>query len=375
MDWRATDTLHMTRALELAHRGRFTTHPNPRVGCVIARGEHTLGSGWHRKAGEPHAEINALQDAAGNLHGATAYVTLEPCCHHGRTPPCTEALIEAGVSRVVIATQDPNPQVSGAGIKVLTAAGVRVETGLLEQPATELNKGFFQRMTRARPYVRAKSAISLDGKTALAGGASRWITGAAARRDVQALRAASSAVMTGVNTVLADDPRLNVRDVDIAGRQPLRIVLDRSLRFPATAQMPGLEGDTILFTRNNDERLHARMTRAGASVRLVGGADADFLDTVLRELALTYEVNDLLLEAGAKLTGAMLQRGLIDELVVYQAPVILGAAAVDMMQLPVISTMNERHELELVDFQRIAEDWKFVYKTRNVKDYKEDGCG
>ena len=364
MNWSAADTSRMTRALELAHRGRFTTHPNPRVGCVISRDDRVLGSGWHRKAGEPHAEINALNDASCDLRGATAYVTLEPCSHHGRTPPCTEALIGAGISRVVIAARDRNPQVSGAGIKTLADAGVRVETGLMEQPATELNKGFFYRMTRGRPYVRAKSAISLDGRTALAGGASRWITGAASRRDVQELRASSSAVMTGINTVLADDPRLDVRDVDTGGRHPLRVVLDRTLRFPAGAQMLGRDGTTVLFTRNGDELLHGRLERAGARVRLVEGGESDFLHHVLRELALTWEVNDLLLEAGAKLTGSMLQHGLIDELVVYQAPVILGGAAAGMMELPAISAMDERHELELVDYRRFDEDWKFVYTVR-----------
>ena len=364
MNWSAADTSRMIRALELAERGRFTTHPNPRVGCIITRDEQLLGSGWHRRAGEPHAEINALSDASCDLRGATAYVTLEPCSHHGRTPPCTEALIGAGISRVVIAAQDRNPQVSGAGIKALAGAGIRVETGLMEQPATELNKGFFYRMTRGRPYVRAKSAISLDGKTALAGGVSRWITGAASRRDVQELRAASSAVMTGINTVLADDPRLNVRDVDTGGRQPLRVVLDRELRFPSGAQMLGLDGTTVVFTRNGDEQLHARLERAGAWVRFIGGSEEDFLNTVVRELALTYEVNDLLLEAGAKLTGSMLHHGLIDELVVYQAPIILGGAAVDMMETPAVTAMNERYELDLVDFRRFDEDWRFVFKPR-----------
>ena len=364
MDWSAADTSRMTRALELAEKGRFTTHPNPRVGCIITRDEQLLGSGWHRRAGEPHAEINALSDASCDLRGATAYVTLEPCSHHGRTPPCTEALIGAGIGRVVIAAQDRNPQVSGAGVKALAGAGIRVETGLMEQPATELNKGFFYRMTRGRPYVRAKSAIGLDGKTALAGGVSRWITGVASRRDVQELRAASSAVMTGINTVLADDPRLNVRDVDTGGRQPLRVVLDRELRFPSGAQMLGLDGTTVVFTRNGDEQLHARLERAGAWVRFIGGSEEDFLNTVVRELALTYEVNDLLLEAGAKLTGSMLHHGLIDELVVYQAPIILGGAAVDMMETPAVTAMNERYELDLVDFRRFDEDWRFVFKPR-----------
>lgn len=364
MSWSVADTSCMARALELAEKGRFSTHPNPRVGCVIARDKQVLGSGWHRKAGEPHAEIKALNDASCDLRGATAYVTLEPCAHHGRTPPCTEALIGAGISRIVIAAQDRNPQVSGAGIKVLRNAGIRVETGLMEQPATELNKGFFYRMTRERPYVRAKSAVSLDGKTALAGGASRWITGEASRRDVQALRAASSAVMTGINTVLADDPRLDVREVDTGGRQPLRVVLDRELRFPAGAQMLGREGTTVLFTRNEDERLHGRLERAGARIRFISGGARDFLPGVLRELALDCKVNDLLLEAGAKLTGSMLYHGLIDELVVYQAPVILGAAAVNMMELPVFTTMEQRQELKLVDSRRFDEDWRFVYHVR-----------
>ena len=364
MNWSAADSSCMARALELAERGRFTTHPNPRVGCVIARDGTILGSGWHHKAGDPHAEINALDDAAGDLRGASMYVTLEPCAHQGRTPPCVKALIEAGISRVVVAVQDPNPQVAGAGIKTLTEAGVRVETGLMARQAAVINKGFFSRMTRKRPYVRAKSAISLDGKTALAGGESRWITGAASRRDVQVLRAASSAVMTGINTVLADDPRLNVREVDTGGRQPLRVVLDRSLRFPPDAQMLGLDGATILFTRNEDERLHEKLAHAAADARFVAGDEDGFLENVLRLLALDFEVNDLLLEAGARLTGSMLQRGLIDELVVYQAPVILGCSAIGMMDISPLTAMDQRHELGLVEHRRMDEDWKFVYKIR-----------
>ena len=360
--WTVVDSACMSRALDLAQLGRFTTHPNPRVGCVITKDERVVGTGWHLKAGEPHAEINALNDASCDLRGATAYVSLEPCSHHGRTPPCTETLIRAGISRVVIAAPDPNPQVSGAGIKALKDAGISVETGLMAEPANELNKGFISRMTQGRPYVRCKSAVSLDGKTALAGGVSRWITGAASRLDVQELRAASSAVMTGINTVLADDPRLNVRDVDTRGRQPVRIVLDRNLRFPVNAKMLGVDGTTILFTRTRDERIRQILEHAGACVQFVDVDEGGFLDAVLRELALTYEVNDLLVEAGAKLSGSMLAHGLIDELVVYQAPIILGSGAVDMMDTPAISNMNDRYKMDLVDFRRFDEDWRFIFK-------------
>lgn len=364
MRWSAADTSCMSHALELAEKGRFTTHPNPRVGCVISRNGKVLGAGWHMKAGSPHAEINALNDAACDLRGATAYVSLEPCSHHGRTPPCTEAIIRSGISRVVVAAQDPNPQVAGAGIRALREAGISVDTGLMAEPATELNKGFIYRMTHERPYIRCKSAVSLDGKTALAGGAGGWITGAAARQDVQELRAASSAVMTGINTVLADDPRLNVRTVDTAGRQPLRIVLDRNLRFPENAKMLGEDGTTILFTRNGDERIHAGLEQAGAVIRFVDGNEDEFLDSVLLELASAYEVNDLLVEAGAKLSASILERRLIDELVVYQAPVILGADAVDMMEIDVIKDMNNRFELDLMDHRRFDRDWRFVFKPR-----------
>ena len=354
----------MSRALELAELGRYSTHPNPRVGCVIARNGQVVSTGWHQKAGLPHAEINAINTASCDLRDATAYVSLEPCAHQGRTPPCTEAIIRAGIARVVIAASDPNPVVSGKGISTLKNAGITVETGLMAEAANELNKGFICRMTRQRPYVRCKSAVSLDGKTALAGGESRWITGTASRLDVQALRAASSAVMTGINTVLDDDPQLNVRDVETEGRQPIRIILDRNLRFPVSAKMLDVEGETILFTRSRDEELYATLERAGAPVVFVDGDEDGFLDAVLRKLALTYEVNDLLVEAGPVLSGNMLANGLIDELIVYQAPIILGADAADMMNTPAITSLDDRYELELVDYRRIEPDWRFVFKPR-----------
>ena len=362
MKWTAEDSVYMSRALELARSGWYSTHPNPRVGCVITKNEQFVSAGWHQEAGRPHAEINAINNASCDLRGATAYITLEPCDHYGRTPPCTAAIIEAGIARVVIAAPDPNPKVSGRGIKTLTNAGIAVEAGLMAEQANELNKGFISRMTRQRPYIRCKLAVSLDGKTALANGESQWITGAASRLNAQKLRAGSSAVMTGINTVLADDPMLNVRAVDTGGRQPHRIILDRKLRFPVAARMLHLEGETILFTRSKDDGLYAALEKAGALVNYVEGEENSFLTSVLRELARKYEANDLLVEAGPTLSGNLLSSGLIDELIVYQAPVILGTNATDMMNTPVVASLNDRYELELVDYHRIDADWRFTFK-------------
>lgn len=362
MKWTEADAACMTRALELARRGRYSTHPNPQVGCVIAQGGRIAGSGWHHRAGLPHAEINALNEAGGDLQGATAYITLEPCNHHGRTPPCAPALIEAGLARVVVAMPDPNPMTSGRGLKALAAAGLKVETGLMAEEALAINRGFVSRMERRRPYIRCKLAVSVDGKTALANGASRWITGAEARADGQRLRAASSAVMTGINTVLADDPRLNVREVDTAGRQPLRVVLDRALRFPATARMVALAGKTLLFTRSRDAGLRGALERAGVEVRFVAGDEEGFLPAVLRTLALECEVNDLLVEAGPTLSGALLQGDLVDELIVYQAPILLGSGAAEMAATPVIAAMEERRELELLDQRPVGKDWRLTFR-------------
>ncbi len=349
----------MSRALELAEQGRYSTHPNPRVGCVLALDGRVAGSGRHERAGAPHAEINAINDAACDLNGATAYVSLEPCAHQGRTPPCAPALVAAGVRRVVIAATDPNPQVAGRGIKTLAAAGVSVETGLLAAEANELNRGFVSRMTRRRPYVRCKSAISLDGKTALANGAARWITGEAARRDGHRLRAAGSALATGSGTVLADDPLLTVRGIDTGGRRPLRVVLDRRLRFPAGAAMLREPGDIVLFANG---RRGERAAPGGVAARFIDADEDGFLDAVLEVLAEEYEVNDLLVEAGPTLSGALLAAGLVDELVVYQAPVILGAAALDMMKLPTLTDLAEKHALELLERRRLGDDWRYVFR-------------
>jgi diaminohydroxyphosphoribosylaminopyrimidine deaminase/5-amino-6-(5-phosphoribosylamino)uracil reductase len=353
----AMDHLHMAHALRLAVRGLSTTQPNPRVGCVIARGETVLGTGWHPRAGEPHAEVFALREAGGAARGATAYVTLEPCAHHGRTPPCADALIAAGVGRVVIAHEDPFDKVDGAGIEKLRAAGIGVQVGLMRDAAHELNIGFFSRIQRGRPWVRVKLAMSLDGRTALADGNSRWITGEAARADVQRWRARSSAILSASGTVLADDPQLTVRLPEgEAYFPPIRAIVDTSLRTPAGARVLDDAAPTVLF--------HA----AGASVpahlagtdRVAirrednGGLD---LRAVLHWLA-QREVNEVHVEAGPVLCGALFAAGLADELLLYVAPILLGNTARPMLNLPPLDDMASRWRLHTVDRRQVGDDMR-----------------
>ena len=356
------DAQFMARALQLARRGLFTTEPNPRVGCVIVKDGLVVGTGWHERAGEPHAEIHALKTAGERARGATAYVTLEPCCHQGRTPPCTRALIEAGVARVVAAMADPNPQVAGKGMEALRQARIDVETGLMQTQAEALNPGFISRMRRGRPYVLAKLAVSLDGRTALAQGESRWITGTAARADVQALRARSSAIVTGIGSVLADDPSLNVREFDI-GRQPLRVVVDSTLRMPPTAKMLSLPGSTLIVTARQHADDADRLLAAGAEVLYLPAADGhvDLLG-LMGHLA-AREVNDLMVEAGARLCGALLAAGLIDEIVIYYAPHILGSTAHGMFAMPGLENMQQRHALKIQDVRAIGDDWRVTARV------------
>lgn len=353
------DARYMARALELARRGLYTTDPNPRVGCVLVLNDQIVGEGWHERAGEPHAEINALRAAGDHGQGATAYVTLEPCCHVGRTPPCSQALIKAGVRRVVAAMHDPNPAVGGQGGQELERHGIAFHVGLMEREAEALNPGFLRRMRDHRPLVRLKLAASLDGRTALAHGASQWITGAAARSDVQRLRARSSAVLTGVSTVLHDDPRLTVRELEI-GRQPLRVVLDSQLRMPLTAQMLRAPGQTLLVTASQDVARAEALRAAGAEVLIAandgGGID---LEAVFLQLAVR-EVNEVLVEAGATLAGSLLRGGWVDELVLYYAPNILGNQERGMFALPALVSMQERIELEVLDMRAIGKDWRVV---------------
>jgi diaminohydroxyphosphoribosylaminopyrimidine deaminase/5-amino-6-(5-phosphoribosylamino)uracil reductase len=346
----------MARALRLARRGLYSAHPNPRVGCVICSDGAVVGEGWHRKTGEPHAEIHALRQAGRKAEGATAYVTLEPCSHHGRTPPCADALIEAGVARVIAAVQDPNPQVAGNGFDRLRAVGIDVSSGLLQASAEALNEGFISRAKRGRPFVRLKLAASLDGATAMASGESQWITGEDARADVQKLRAASGAVMTGIGTVIDDDPSLTVRDADLdtAGTQPLRVVLDSSLRMPAAAKLLGLDGETLVYCVDPARR--EPLERAGATVVATEANDRRIaLSPVLADLA-RRGVNDLLVEAGPTLSGALLAADLVDELVIYQAPHIMGSETRGMVRTPGWTTLEQRQALDIVSLCRIGRD-------------------
>ena len=359
----AKDYKYMARALRLAERGLYSTHPNPRVGCVIVKDGQVVGEGWHLQAGGPHAEINALQQAGAEAAGATLYVTLEPCCHHGRTPPCTAAVIAAGVSKVIVAVEDPNPQVAGQGLRVLQKAGIQVSAGLLAAEAEVLNCGFVKRMRAGRPWVRAKLAMSLDGRTALAGGESQWITGAEARRDVHRLRARSSAIMTGVDTVLSDDPALTVRldDVDVQG-QPLRVILDSRLRTPPQARLLGMPGNTLILA---GEQALAGGAAFGAGVEVArlplvdGRLD---LAAVLQHLG-SREINEVHLEAGATLCGALLAAGLVDELVVYLAPHLMGDTARGLFRLPGLERMEDRIGLQISDIRAVGKDWRITAKV------------
>ena len=345
----------MAHALRLAERGLCTTQPNPRVGCVIAHGDEVVGTGFHQRAGEPHAEVYALREAGERARGATAYVTLEPCAHHGRTPPCADALVAAGVKRVAIAAEDPFPQVDGRGMSLLRAAGITVDAGLMREAARELNIGFFSRIERGRPWVRVKLAMSLDGRTALASGESKWITGEAARADVQRWRARSSAILSGSGTVLADDPRLTVRLPEgEAFAPPWRVILDRRLRTPAGSHVLDGSVPTLLLhgaaASGADERF-ARVER----IALAMSGDALDLRAVLALLA-GRGCNEVQVEAGPTLCGALFAAGLADELLLYVAPLLLGSDARPLLQLPALSDMARRWQLQMVDQRMLGQD-------------------
>ena len=348
------DQEFMSRALALAERGLFTTTPNPRVGCVIVRDGAVVGEGFHERAGGPHAETNALGAAGARAEGATAYVTLEPCSHHGRTPPCADALIAAKVRRVVAATGDPNPKVAGEGFARLRAGGVEVATGLLEEDARELNVGFVSRLTRGRPWVRLKVAATRDGKTALANGRSQWLTGEPARRDGHRWRARACAVLTGIGTVRDDDPRLTVREVETP-RQPLKVLVDSRLEVPLGARV--LEGGNVLVAAASaDGAKIAALRASGAEVVVLPNAAGKVeLGDLMRELA-RRELNEVHVEAGVRLNGSLVAAGVVDELLVYLAPALIGESGQGMFGLPPIERLGQKVGLRLIDVARIGDD-------------------
>jgi diaminohydroxyphosphoribosylaminopyrimidine deaminase/5-amino-6-(5-phosphoribosylamino)uracil reductase len=362
MSFSAVDHGMMARALQLAERGMWTTTPNPRVGCVLTRDGEVIGEGWHEKAGEPHAEVNALRAAGERARGATAYVTLEPCSHHGRTPPCAEALVAAGVSRVVAAMSDPNPLVAGKGLAMLRAAGIEATSGLLENEARELNIGFVSRMTRGRPWLRLKAAASLDGKTALNNGVSQWITGPDARRDGHRWRARACAILTGIGTVRDDDPQLLVRDVETT-RQPLRVVVDSRLETPLSARI--LQGGPVLVAVAVDDEKRANLLRAaGAEVLLLPNAAGKVeLKDLLEELG-RRGINEVHAEAGFKLNGSLLREGLVDELLLYLAPCLIGHDASGLFNLPELTSLDGKRPLQIRDLRQIGEDIRLIARLR-----------
>ena len=367
-EWSAADREWMSRALMLAERGVYTTEPNPRVGCVLVADGRIVGEGWHVRAGEGHAEVNALAQAGDLARGATAYVTLEPCSHFGRTPPCADALVKAGVSRVVAAMQDPNPQVAGNGLNRLREAGIEVDCGLLEAQAQALNPGFIKRMQQGLPWVRVKLAMSLDGRTAMASGESKWITGPAARADVQRLRARSGAVVSGADSVLLDDSALTVRAAELglpddeaaaaAERQPLRVLIDSLRRVPLDQRFFRETGPTLVIS-TSAEQAADDYRAAGSELLAVPGADGKVdLHAVLQTLA-ERGCNEVLVEAGAGLSGAFWRAGLVDELIVYMAPRLLGSQARPLMQLP-FESMSEAMDVAIVDMRAIGQDWRIT---------------
>lgn len=374
----SADHQFMARALQLAAKGLYTTDPNPRVGCVIVRYDQhaegqVVGEGFHLRAGEPHAEIHALNVAGAKAEGATAYVTLEPCSHTGRTGPCAVALADANVARVVVAMVDPNPCVSGRGIKRLRESGIQVDVGLLEQDARALNPGFISRMQHKRPFVRLKMAMSLDGRTAMGSGESQWITGPEARSQVQRLRARSSAILSGVESVIMDDSRLTVRadqlglgNADtISQRQPLRVILDSRLRLPLAAACLREPGRTLIITtEHHSEEKRQKLEAAGADIKVLPAAQEGRIDLadMLNWLAEHELVNELLVETGATLAGALLDANVVDELQLFVAPTLLGGEARPLFALPGMTRMADQKRLTIKEIRAVGSDWRIIAK-------------
>ena len=375
----------MAEAIALAWRGLYTTHPNPRVGCVVVKDDNIVGRGWHQIAGEGHAEVNALAQAGAAAHGATVYVSLEPCSHHGKTPPCAEALVRAGVAKVIGAMEDPNPSVSGRGYQILQQAGIETQSGLLQEQAQQLNPGFVKRMQTGLPWVTVKSAMSVDGRTAMADGESKWITGPAARADVQRYRARVEAIITGVETVLADDPALTVRPDMWAQEsldpndqtvwswpkgfepiQPIRVVLDSQLRTPLDAKILTQSGQTWIACCEKQEEKAKQLEGRGARVLVLPADKEGRVDllALLKRLA-EAEVNEVLVEAGAGVAGAFVEQKQVDQWVCYMAPKLMGSRAKPVLNLPSIQSMDQALDLHLSDVRKVGRDVRFTYLWEN----------
>lgn len=367
------DHQYMQQAITLAKLGHFTVSPNPRVGCVLVNNNKVVGEGYHAKAGEGHAEVNALKQAGDLAKGATAYVTLEPCSHYGRTPPCAEGLIKAGVKHVIAAMVDPNPQVSGRGLKMLEAAGITTQNGLLEHQAKALNTGFIQLMSSKKPYVRCKLAASLDGKTAMASGESKWITSAKAREDVQRLRAQSCAVIAGADSVMFDNAKMNVRWGELGEvknsykeaslRQPVRVVIDSQNRLTPTLAFFNIESPVIIFTHRIEKSQQWPYFVEHISVPYAKNTTSNKLDlTQLLSILAQRGLNDILIESGATLAGAFVEQDLVDELILYQAPKLMGANAKSLLNLPHTKALSQAKQLTFSDVSMVGDDMRITAK-------------
>ncbi|GDX84050.1 riboflavin biosynthesis protein RibD [Methylococcaceae bacterium] len=354
-----TDLEFMARALQLAERGRFTTDPNPRVGCVLVKSGRIIGEGFHERAGQAHAEINALKNASEDTNGATAYVTLEPCSHHGKTPPCCDALIAAGIKRLVVAMKDPNPLVAGLGLDRCKAAGIEIICDVLRVDAEKLNRGFIFRMTKTRPFIRSKIAMSLDGKTALANGESKWITSPQSRADVHLFRAESAAILTGIGTVLADNPSLNAR-VNFEIVQPIRVILDSTLQMPFDAQITKSEGRTLILTCSTNEKKQTILKQAGFEIHVLPNAMGRLNLHVVMNFLADQEINNVFVEAGATLNGALLEANLVDEWLIYMASCVLGDKGRGAFSLPELHTMADKKNLQWQDIRHIGRDLRMT---------------
>lgn len=364
MTWSTQDYQFMSRAIQLAKHGHYTCDPNPRVGCVIVKDDNIIAEGWHAISGDAHAEINALNQCD-DASDAIVYITLEPCSHHGRTPPCVDALLKSNVKQVNIAMSDPNPLVSGSGIKKLEEAGIIVKQGLLEVEANKLNPGFIKRMTSGLPYLKCKMAMSLDGRTALANGDSQWISSSESRKDVHRLRAANSAILSTADTVIKDDATLNARDLGFVVKQPLRVIVDRKLKLSSKEKLFKSDGNEagkiIIFTEVENKERSIELNEAGAKVISIAASKL-WLKEVMSFLAKEFEVNEIMVEAGATFTGSLLESELVDELIIYMAPMILGETAQPLIKLKGLEKLADTKKVDLIDLRQLGDDIRLTYK-------------